>query len=189
MNDARYDEYLALIGSDRVSAKTREALLERAEADDPAYVPQVLDAAGLAILRCVLGRVLPQDRIDIAQRLDKALSSGEGDGWRFAALAKDGVADCEALAAMKGFDGLDAAGQDAALVAIAAGERGEMLKLWFEDLRGRATMIYVSHPSTFARMGYSGIAYGGDGPDRPGFHALAAGEREPWEPLAQGDSA
>lgn len=186
MTDAAY---LALIQSDRVSAKTREALLERAAPDDPTYVPQAMDIAALATLRAVLARVLPQDRIDIAQRVDKGLAEGESDGWRFAALAPDGPAYRDALATIGGFDALDPAAQDAALAAMVAGERGETLKCWFEDLRGCGTMIYVSHPSTFARMGYSGIAYGGDGPDRPGFHALAAGEREPWEPLAQGDSA
>lgn len=187
MSDTRYDDYLALIHSDRVSAKTREALLERAEPDDADYAPRALDAAGLAALRAVLARVLPQDRIDIAARLDKALAAGKGDGWRFAALAPDAQAYRDALASLSEFTALDPAAQDAALVALQSGERGDDMKLWFEDLRGRATMIYTSHPSTFARMGYSGIAYGGDGPDRPGFVAIAAGEREGWEPVAQGD--
>ena len=183
------DDYMALIQSGRVSAKTREALLARAEPDDPAYTPQALDAGSLSTLRAVLARVLPQDRIDIAQRMDTAMAEGENDGWRFAALASDVQAYREALLAIRGFEAMAVAEQDAALTAMEAGERGETLKLWFEDLRGTATMIYVSHPSTFARMGYSGIGYGGDEADRPGFHALAAGEREPWEPLAQADRA
>ena len=182
-------DYMDLVHSGRVSAKTRAALLARAEPDDPAYTPQALDEGSLSTLRAVLDRVLPQDRIDIAQRMDTAMEKEENDGWRFATLAADVQAYREALLAIRGFEALDSAEQDAALTAMAAGERGQTLKLWFEDLRGTATMIYVSHPSTFARIGYSGIGYGGDEADRPGFHALAAGEREPWEPLAQADRA
>ncbi len=59
------------------------------------------------------------------------------------------------------------------------------MKLWFEDLRGDAVKIYVSHPATLARMGYSGIANGGDGERKQGFVLLAAGEREAWEPEAR----
>ena len=179
------DAYTVLIQSDRVSAKTREALLERAGPDMPEYAPQALDIAAFATLRAVLARVLPQDRIDLAQRIDKALAAGESDGWRFAVLPSDAQAYRQSLVALTGFEAKTAAAQDAQLAELAAGDHGETLQRWFEDLRGQATMIYVAHPSTFARMGYSGIAYGGDEPNRPGFHAIAPGEREPWEPLAR----
>lgn len=179
MNEA----YTALIQSDRVSAKTREALLGRAEPDAADYAPKIMDAGAFETLRAVLARVLPQDRIDLAQRIDKALVEGESDGWRFAVLPADADAYAESLTALAGFAERSAEAQDAQLEAIAAGAHGEALQRWFEDLRGQATMIYVSHPSTFARMGYSGIAYGGDEKWRPGFHAIAADEREAWEPV------
>lgn len=182
MNDA----YTALIRSDRVSAKTREALLDRAAPDAIGYAPRAMDAAALTTLGAVLARVLPQDRIDLAQRIDQALAAGDTDGWRFAVLPADARAYGHSLAALAGFSDLPVEAQDAQLEAIAAGERGEAMLRWFEDLRGQATMIYVSHPSTFARMGYSGIAYGGDGAGRPGFNAIAAGEREAWEPVPEG---
>lgn len=182
MTDAAYTD---LIHSDRVSAKTREALVERAAPDQPDYAPQVMEAATFTTLRAILARVLPQDRIDLGQRIDKALAAGESDGWRFAVLPADAEAFRQNLAALGGFEAKSIEAQDAELEAIAAGDHGEPLKRWFEDLRGQATMIYVSHPSTFARMGYSGIAYGGDELNRPGFHAIAPGEREPWEPVAQ----
>ena len=83
------DAYTALIHSDRVSAKTRKALLERAEPDQPDYAPQTMDAVALVTLRAVLARVLPQDRIDLGQRIDSALAAGDSDGWRFAALPAD----------------------------------------------------------------------------------------------------
>lgn len=177
--------YTALIHSDRVSAKTREALLERAKPDAVDYVPQAMDAVSFATLRAVLARVLPQDRIDLAQRVDRALAEGESDGWRFAVLPADAQGYAESLAALTDFAGQPLAAQDAQLDAIAGGERGEALQRWFEDMRGQATMIYVSHPSTFARMGYSGIGYGGDEKWRPGFHAIAANEREAWEPVPE----
>ena len=158
------DAYTALIRSDRVSTKTREALLDRATPDDPDYTPRTLTPASLATLRAILNRVLPQNRIDLAQRIDNALSAGETDGWRFAALPADAQAFHQSLVALAGFEAKSPDAQDAQLAALAAGDHGAPLKLWFEDLRGRATMIYVSHPSTFARMGYSGIAYAGDGP-------------------------
>ncbi len=179
------EDYAALIRSDRVSAKTREALLERAEPDAADYAPQAMNAAAYATLQAVLSRVLPQQRVDLAQRIDKALAAGETDGWRFAVLPADKPAFGESLAALAGFADRAAAAQDAELEAIADGARGEPLQRWFEDLRGQATMIYVSHPSTFARMGYSGIAYGGDEKWRPGFHAIAANEREDWEPVPE----
>ena len=181
MNEA----YTALIHSDRVSDKTRAALLQRAEPDTADYVPAAMDAAAFATLRAVLARVLPQDRVDIAQRIDKALAEGESDGWRFAVLPADAQGYAESLAALAGFGEQPVTAQDAQLEAIAAGEQGEALQRWFEDMRGQATMIYVSHPSTFARMGYSGIGYGGDEKWRPGFHAIAANEREAWEPVPE----
>ena len=49
--------------------------------------------------------------------------------------------------------------------------------------------IYVAHPATLARMGYSGVANGGDGARKQGFVLLGAGEREPWEPEARGGVA
>lgn len=176
------DAYDALIHSDRVSTETRKALLQRAEPDTPDYVPQAMDLAAFATLRAVLARVLPQDRMDLGQRIDKALANGESDGWRFAVLPSDARAYRDSLASLAAFGDAATDAQDRYLDAIAAGVHGEQLQRWFEDLRGQATTIYVSHPSTFARMGYSGIAYGGDGPERPGFVDLGA--REPWEPVA-----
>lgn len=179
------DAYTALIHSDRVSAKTRAALLERAEPDAADYTPEAMDAAAFATLRAVLARVLPQDRVDVAQRIDKALNTGESDGWRFAVLPADAQGYVESLAALAGFGEQRVVAQDELLDAIAAGDRGEPLQRWFEDMRGQATMIYVSHPSTFARMGYSGIGYGGDEARRPGFVAIAANQREAWEPVPE----
>jgi len=122
LNGSRDAAYLALIQSDRVSAETREALLARAEPDEIAYTPQMFNAGAFATLRAV--RVLPQDRVDVAQRLDRALAEGSGDGWHFAALAPDGEAYRSALEALAGFAGLDPATQDAMLANVQKGEHG-----------------------------------------------------------------
>ena len=201
--------YRALIDSSRVSARTRSLLLDRARPDDPGYVPVSMSVELLAVLRAVTDRVLPQPagaRIDLAARIDRLLASGTGDGWRYAALPPDAEAyraglrtlDQQALAAHgQRFAGLDGAAQDALLQRAAAGTLGAeggqpaaglleapQMRLWFEDLRAEATKGYVAHPATLARIGYGGIAYGGDGPRKSGFTRIGAGEREAWEPVA-----
>ena len=192
--------YRALIDSRRVSSRTRAALLARAEPDAVGYVPATLSAAQLDVLRAMLDRVLPQPgpgAIDLAARIDAGLA-GLGDGWRFADLPPDveayraGIDTVEAAAARhgQGFALLTPAMQDALLRTLADGSApggalsSAQLKMWFEDVRAEAARLYVAHPATLARMGYSGIGYGGDGPGKPGFVRLGAGEREAWEPVA-----
>ena len=202
--------YLALIESDRVSARTREILLERGRPDDPSGRPAALAAEAFAVLRAVIDRVVPQTderRIAIAARIDTMLASGEGDGWRFALLPPDPEAYRIALRTLQkaaqdahgcDFEALDGRRQDGLLEQAAEGRlavfradpdepsfSAQQMKLWFEDLRGDAVKIFVAHPATLARMGYSGIANGGDGERKQGFVRLAAGEREAWEPEAR----
>jgi hypothetical protein len=62
------------------------------------------------------------------------------------------------------------------------------MRLWFEDARADAVKLYVAHPDTLARLGYSGIANGGDGMPKSGFARIGVGEREAWEPSAFSDS-
>ncbi len=194
--------YRALINSDRVSERTRSLLMARAEPDDPRYQPCALSAAQLAVLRAMLCRVVPQTgfTIDLAARIDLNLAAGQGDGWRFAALPPDAAAYRAALrtldaASQPDFASMAVHDQDHLLARIAAGELessgpglldARQMQLWFEDLRADAVRLYVAHPATLGRMGYSGIGYGGDGPGKPGFHAIGPGEREDWEPVAEG---
>jgi pimeloyl-ACP methyl ester carboxylesterase len=196
--------YLALIRSDRTAAKLRDGLLARALPDDPAAAPRLLGAAALAVLRAVMDRVVPQQgpgRIDLAARVEEMLATGQGDGWRFAALPGDAVAFALALHRLDhlavdegaaGFTVLSPARQDALLHRVAEGtlpddlpEQGldaAQMKMWFSDLRAAAAKLYVGHPATLARMGYSGIASGGDGPRKSGFQAFGEGVLEDWEP-------
>ena len=196
--------YRALIRSDRVSARTRAILLDRGRRDDPARVPEVLSPEQFKVLRAVVDRILPRRRpmaIDLAARIDGGLARGEGDGWRFAALPPDakaaaaGLGTLDALARddhAAGFAELDAARADSLLRRIQSADivpasdanllSAAQMKLWFEDLLATAVRIYVSHPATLARMGYSGIANGGDGRRKQGFDETRADRPESWEP-------
>ena len=58
----------------------------------------------------------------------------------------------------------------------------EQMRLWFEDLRAEATKVYVCHPATLDRMGYSGIADGAASRPGVGFVQLGRGVVESWEP-------
>jgi len=209
--DAGYD---ALIASGRVGARTRAALRARQHADDADYVPAALDMAALTALRAVIARVVPQTesgRLDLAARIDRELAAGHGDGWRFAQLPPDALAYRIALATIDdaarrahgdGFARLDGARQDDLLTRIAAGRIGradaeasgdrfsaDQLRAWFEDLRADAVRAYIGHPRTLARIGYSGIANGGDGQPKSGFVRIGIGEREAWEPIGLADAA
>ena len=96
-----------------------------------------------------------------------------------------------------GFRSLDSVRQDELLRHAADGTlrltpapdclSAAQTKLWFEDLRADAVKLYVAHPATLSRMGYSGIAYGGDGEPKSGFVHVGASETEAWEPPAAAD--
>ena len=189
------DSYRALIDSPRVSTGTRTALLARAVDDDPDYRPVAMTPVQLETLRAVVRRLVPQPAsatIDLAARLDAQLGKGIGDGWRFAILPDDRTAYARGLSALdngaraehgNAFSDLTDAMQDAMLTSAAAADLdGEWLQRWFQDLLTDAVKLYMAHPATLARIGYSGIGYGGDGVDKPGFKLVGLGEREAWEP-------
>ncbi|GJD76101.1 alpha/beta hydrolase [Methylobacterium goesingense] len=195
------EAYAALIRSERVNTRLREALLQRAEPDDPAYQPRALDPVGLAILRAACARVLPQDGpgpIDFAARIDARLASGAGDGWRFARLPPDPEAYRLALRTLDAaarsrhgtpFVALATDAQDALLGSLESGAvsgdlDAEQMGFWFEDLRADVARTYLAHPVALARMNFSGIGAGGDTEPLPGFQSVGIGQREAWEPNA-----
>jgi hypothetical protein len=208
-------EYRALIASARVSRGTRDALEERAKADDPENESTTLGAKALGTLRAVIDCVIPQNdavRIDLATRIDRQLALGAGDGWRFADLPRDTEAYRMAIetldAAANERDGCDFAALDAERRASMLAEIGDgrfemtiddasrahrldaaQMRLWFEDARADAVKLYVAHPDTLARIGYSGFANGGDGTPKSGFARVGVGEREAWEPIARSESS
>ncbi|RXD07714.1 alpha/beta fold hydrolase [Sphingomonas sp. UV9] len=187
-------DYARLIASDRVSARTRATLAERAIADDADYQPKVVTVSQLATLRALVDRVIPQHAIDLAARIDTQLATGEGDGWRFAALPVDAEAyraglDTLDTLAEGSFARLDDEQRDALLHKIEAADWSaatsltpEQMTLWFEDVRADAVRLWLAHPATMARVGYDGFANGGDGVRKQGYALTAADEREGWEP-------
>lgn len=198
--------YQALIDSPRVSAGTRQVLRARAVADDPAYDPVAMTPAQFTVLRAMTRRILPQPEggsIDLAARLDAQLAQGEGDGWRLAILPDDRTSYVRGLSVLddrarsehgRGFADLADELQDELLARAAAGALpgptpalldGAQMQGWFADVCADAVRLYVAHPATLARLGYGGIAYGGDGAGKPGFSLVGLGEREAWEPVPQ----
>ncbi|TXN06397.1 gluconate 2-dehydrogenase subunit 3 family protein, partial [Methylobacterium sp. WL103] len=106
--------------------------------------------------------------------------------------------DAAAQAGGHRFVALDGAAQDDLLEAIeaktlsrgpAGGFDPEQLAFWFEDLRSDVVRTWLAHPAALAWIGYSGIGAGGDGPRPVGFKKVGLGEREGWEPVAQGGDA
>ena len=196
-------DYRALLLSARVSGTTRAALLERARPDDPEQAPRVLGPL-LATLRGVVDRVVPvaaRPGVDLAARIETNLERGSGDGWRFAALPPDLQAYRAALTMLDqcaggSFAELDESRQDRLLGSVADGTLvppaspgpaadrldADLMRLWFEDVRAEAVRLYVAHPATLERIGYSGVGYGGDGWPKSGFQRFGIGMREDWEP-------
>ena len=185
--------YIALIQSDRVSKRTTEVLLERAQPLDPKYQPKMELGANFATLRAIVELLIPNDLgglVEIASRLAEQRSSGTGDGWRYASMPPD------AKALGQGLDLVEASAnssygtsflllnreQKSALLAKV--QKGEVAwpqldaKRWFEDLLAEATEIYISHPSTLAELGFSGIAF------LPRWPEVGLDTAQPWEPIS-----
>lgn len=210
MNEA----YQRLIESNpRVSTPTRRALLERSRKDDAHYVPCALNPMAFSVLRTLMDCVVPQasPTIELAARIDLQLAQGAGDGWRNARLPSDVVAYQAALDTLEiwchrefgsGFSVLSPVSREDVLLRMFGGAAPNLkailgsdrlldplqLQAWFEDVRADAVRFYMAHPETLSRIGYSGIANGGDGEPKSGFVRVGVDEREDWEPLAERDS-
>ncbi|ONG54043.1 alpha/beta hydrolase [Pseudoroseomonas deserti] len=195
--------FAALLGSDRVSRRTRAAMLARSRP-----VPAVgQDSAAAwtppqrAVVAALLAQVLPNcaGDADLLRRFEREIGEGAGDGWRFAELPPDGeawrrgIATLDALAG--GFAGLDRHAQAAWLQRIAAGEAGAaegadplspaQMRLWFEDVRATMARLWVSLPATMAMIGYDGFAVGGDGRRKQGYALTGADQPEAWQVMAE----
>ena len=176
--------YLAFIGSDRLSAETRDVVTARLAGPGPSN--NILDARQQRTLRAVLDRVIPQkagQAIDLAGYIMARLASGKGDGWRYAVLPPDLDAYRQGLDKLAGqnFEGHEPGSQDALLQALTV-TRNSADARWFEDVRSDAVAAYVAHPATLARLGYSGLGVGGATTPHRGFVDLEPNGREAWEP-------
>jgi pimeloyl-ACP methyl ester carboxylesterase len=186
--------FVRLMASDRVSDRTRRAMLERhigpAETDIG-----VLSAAQQDLLAAVVGRVLPDtdEPRNLTRRLDVGLANGKGDGWRFADLPSDADAWARGLDTLASgapdFLTLDTTTQDDILRKISLGEfdhpggadplSSDRMRLWFEEVASETARLWMSLPATWAHIGYDGFATGGQGPIQ-GYQEMAADTSEPW---------
>lgn len=172
------DDFARVLASDHTSARTRGTLAVRSQGDDPAYRPRALSHEQLTTLRALAERVVPQGTaraaIDLAARLDAQLADGIGDGWRRDGQQVDVEAYRAALDDLVGFGDLTLAEQEARLRALGGDP-------WFEDCCTDLVRQWLAHPATMARIGFDGVANGGD--DRfQGFTMLTLGSRDDWEP-------
>ena len=195
--------YQALINSPRVAAGTRQALKDRRCEG----AGGVFSTAELNTLRALANCVVPEVNrsFDLAERIDRMLSEGRGDGWRPSILPNDLVAYRAGLAALNAgarllqsasFEMLNNHQQDHLLKKLMDGGaewstasppaetilNSAQLRVWFEDVRADLARLYMAHPETLAQIGYSGIANGGDGQPKSGFVLVGVGLRESWEP-------
>lgn len=188
-------DWAQLLASERVSRRTRAALLGRIDdpRDDEA---SCLDVTQRTTLAAIIGHILPGcgSAESLARRLDYALAAGEGDGWRFADLPPDGTAWVAGLDALGRFTTLSTEGQAANLERIADGNWDDggslsatQMRHWFEDVRAEAVRLWLAQPAALARIGYTGFANGGDGERPQGFTRTSADDHEPWEPAPAGD--
>lgn len=186
------EPWARVIASSRTDVAMRATFARRALVDDPTYRPRALTDAHLSLLREVARRVVPQDGtavIDLAARVDGMVDAGDSDGWRPAGMSSDAEAyraGLDALASvwMRGAEAQDAVIRDVVDGRAPAGGvlTPEQLSLWFEDARNDLARVWLSHPASLARVGYTGFATGGTGAEPAGYLVLAAGEREEWEP-------
>lgn len=185
--------FATLLGSDRVSRRTRAALLERTRAPASGAVWTSEERATLAAL---VAQILPDAAGDtlVADHILAGIADGAGDGWRFAALPPDREAWRRGLATLTaaGFAALDPDAQTRLLERVAGGEVGdtddstqlspEQMVLWFEDVRAETVRVWMSLPATMAAIGYDGFAVGGDGRRKQGYTRTGADDPEPWQP-------
>jgi pimeloyl-ACP methyl ester carboxylesterase len=185
-------EFAALLGSDRVSRRTRAALLDRMRAPPPASIWTTEDHVTATAL---IAQILPDTgAADIlADRILNGIADGTGDGWRFAALPSDREAWRRGLTTLanRGFASLDPGAQTRLLERLADGDVGsredgaqlspEQMALWFEDVRAETVREWMSLPATMASIGYDGFAVGGDGRRKQGYTRTGADDPEAWQ--------
>lgn len=186
--------FVRLFGSDRVSRRTRSAMLARTR-------PVSHEASGwsdaeLELVAMLIAQVLPDCGIDreLARRVGMAVQ-GPGDGWRSADLPPDPVAWTRGLATLDritgGFTALSGDAQRNWLQRIDAREAGiaddpiylspAQMALWFADVRAEIVRQWMATPAAMAAIGYDGFAVGGDGPRKQGYTRTAADDIDQWQ--------
>lgn len=192
-------EFATLLRSDRVSRRTRAAMLDRMR---PPASGTIWTAEARATAAALVARILPAcgDADTLADRVLAGIADGPGDGWRFADLPSDREAWQHGLAtlaeAADGFAALAADVQDQWLDRVAGGDVGggddaarlspAQMALWFEDVRAETVRVWMAQPATMAAIGYDGFAVGGDGRRKQGYVRTGTDDPEAWQqPMAR----
>ncbi|MEV5508027.1 gluconate 2-dehydrogenase subunit 3 family protein [Streptomyces orinoci] len=147
------------------------------------------EAAAEALLDHLLARRPGDPPVPVLSVIDARLSTGQGDGWRYADLPEDDRTWRRSLAALdedarlrhdgRTFAALDYGDQDRLLHHIKQlGSRdwygmpaSHVWTLWTRY----ATAAYYAHPHAWDEIGFGGPAY------PQGYLRLGRGLREPWE--------
>lgn len=187
------EDMVRLLNSDRVSKDERARLLARHHGPETTLC---LDARERETLRAVTIQVLGPDvdAVDIAHRVEAALATRQGDGWRFADLPEDLHAWPLALQTLNrlapGFATMGAPAQAQILHAIASGTvdapadtplSAQQMQHWFEDARAALAHLWASLPRTWAEIGYDGFAIHGPDSVLQGYVKTGANDIEPWQ--------
>ena len=181
----------SLLETPQVTPKTRD-VLEARLTESPVLEPSFFTQESLAILRAVADRLIVQPHgVDLAGSLDRRLTSGTGDGWRYSTMPPDPIAHQRGLIGVEesaqillgqGFLALSISQQDTVLTAIqqgnAPGKTWETMPStrYFEELLTELTETYYSHPLAQEEIGYVGMA------DATGWKAIGLNQLESWEP-------
>ena len=182
---------ITLLETDLVTDPTRSALTERLNA--PVHQPTFFSPDEFALLEAVCDRLVPQEaaeRIDMAGGIDKRLTEGGSDGWRYDDMPPDGdayrlglqgIAETTQVIFGDLFQNLSGEQQDKVLSIIQAmdapGESWKTLPAdhFFEELLTDASAAYYSHPLAQAEIKYAGMA------DAPGWQRIGLNELEERE--------
>ncbi|MBC7572401.1 MAG: gluconate 2-dehydrogenase subunit 3 family protein [Spirosoma sp.] len=183
---------ITLLETDLVTDPTRNVLIARLNA--PARQPAFFLPDEFTLLEAVCDRLVPQqaaERIDMAGQIDKRLTEGEGDGWRYDDLPPDaeayrlglrGITESAEVMFGNSFQNLSDVQQDKVLADIqsmvAPGETWKQLPAdrFFEELMADAAGAYYSHPLAQAEINYVGMA-DGSGWERIGLNELEEREK------------
>jgi gluconate 2-dehydrogenase gamma chain len=168
-----------LLPTSHLSEATRAVLTQRLTETEQAatYEPQFFAPKTYQLLVAVAARLFPQPErpvpIPLAPAVDKRLTEGRSDGWRYDALPPDreayrlGLGGIEQIAQAlfkADFEQLTAEQQDKVMEALASGtppgEAWQTLPAnrFFEEMLAELSATYYAHPWAQDEIGYTGYA-------------------------------
>lgn len=159
------------------NAKTRQVVAARLEL---APEPSFFSRSELAVVDAVADRIVPQPdgraRIPVGRLVDEKLARCQEDGYRAAAMPREGAAWRRGIAALDGAARATLLRQVAAGTAEGPAWDGLPPKLfWKQRLLTDIVHAYWSHPVAWSECGWGGPA------SPRGYVRMGYDERDPWE--------